>query len=401
MLEKYDTHIHYFFINILQTIMSSIKIMCRIKPNFKNNESCIYVKNNNIVVQKIQKKYSHDEKVEIQYEFQKIFDENTRNIEIYKQFGMHLVKDVMRDGKNVTFYVYGQTGSGKTHTLLGANKEHGFLSILLCDLLEIGEKTSLCVAEIYNNKCYDLFQKRKQVYLRSNANNEFQWSQLDKIQLIDEHSIRKMLDTITDCRRVGISSENDRSSRSHLIIQIQFRGKFIRILDLAGCEKAQRAICTTRKEYYENGEINQNLFALKECIRALLKKQEYIPYRRCELTKILKQSFEPSNKTYILATVSQDVMSCSTTIDVLNYIHSIKQIKSTHIAKQSHFQQFIGSPRFNNFMEKQKVFKQLSLQEKNLLESMIQEKSTRVHMESYAHILHEKRKLLKECIKNT
>ena len=79
--------------------------------------------------------------------FKKSSTKTHETLKYTNNFGMHLVKDVMRDGKNVTFYVYGQTGSGKTHTLLGANKEHGFLSILLCDLLEIGEKTSLCVAE--------------------------------------------------------------------------------------------------------------------------------------------------------------------------------------------------------------------------------------------------------------
>ena len=49
-------------------------------------------------------------------------------------------------------------------------------------------------------------------------------------------------------------------------------------------------------------------------------------------------------------------------------------------------------------MEKQNVLHHLSLKEKNLLESMIQEKTTRLHMESYMNVIKEKRKIIKECI---
>ena len=68
-------------------------------------------------------------------------------------------------------------------------------------------------------------------------------------------------------------------------------------MDLAGCEKAKTSICENRRDFKENGGINQSLFALKECIRALLQKKSHIPYRRCELTKVLKQAFYKNNKT--------------------------------------------------------------------------------------------------------
>ena len=50
-------------------------------------------------------------------------------------------------------------------------------------------------------------------------------------------------------------------------------------------------------------------------------------HRKCELTKMLRQSFDPESKTYVLSTVSQDVYNSNTTIDVLNYITDMKKIK--------------------------------------------------------------------------
>lgn len=380
--------------------MNSIKIMCRVKPNLKNDDNCLSIKENNVIVKKIKKKYSHDHVEKINYSFEKIFDDSTQNMDLYNHFGISMIKDVIKNKKNVTFYVYGQTGSGKTHTLLGEKKELGIVSILMYDLLQFKEPFSLSAIEIYNNKSFDLFQDRKQVYLRGDVRQDFTWSQVEKKVIENKKNIASTIATIIEKRQVGVSSENNSSSRSHLVIQFHIRDRFIRILDLAGCEKAQDAICASRKEFYENGEINQNLFALKECIRALLKKQDFVPYRRCELTKILKQSFDATNKTYILATIAKDTDNCGTTLDVLNYIHSIKNIKITKPNPKSKFKEFLGSPRFNNFMEKQNVLSQLSLQEKNLLETMIQEKTTRFHMESYMNVIREKRKIIKNCEEN-
>lgn len=380
--------------------MNSIKIMCRVKPNLNNDDNCVSIKENNVIVKKIKKKFSHEYVEKINYCFQKVFDDSTQNMELYNHFGLHMLKDVVKNKKNVTFYVYGQTGSGKTHTLLGAKKDLGIVSILMYDMLQLKESFTISAIEIYNNKCFDIFHNKKQVYLRSDVKQDFRWNDVKKKTIETNKDVFDIMTTIQEKRQVGVSSKNNSSSRSHLIIQFHIRDRFIRILDLAGCEKAQDAICASRKEFYENGEINQNLFALKECIRALLKKQDFIPYRRCELTKILKQSFDTTNKTYILATVAKETDNCGTTLDVLNYIHSIKNIKITKPNPKSNFKEFLGSPRFNNLMEKQNVLSQLSLQEKNLLETMVQEKTTRVHMESYMNVIREKRKIIKGCEEN-
>jgi hypothetical protein len=59
-----------------------------------------------------------------------------------------MLMNVLKYKKNVTFYVYGQTGSGKTHTILGSQKERGFLHTLLSDMLEMKLDAKISFIEI-------------------------------------------------------------------------------------------------------------------------------------------------------------------------------------------------------------------------------------------------------------
>lgn len=373
--------------------MNSIQLMCRVKPNFKQSPSCVNCKNNEIKISKQQKGYLDPNIITNVYEYDRVFDDQCANMDVYNHLGVSMLKNVIKQQKNVTFYVYGQTGSGKTHTLLGGKKEEGFFPILLSDILEIGYIAQISAIEIYNNKCYDLFQEKRHIAQRANGSADFVLPNVEKKKMKGSEDIRHITSVIADNRQVGLSSENSASSRSHLLITVFIDGKVINILDLAGCEKAHDAICKDRRAYKENGEINQSLFALKECIRALLNRHSHIPYRRSELTKLLKTSFEPNHQTYILATVSQEKVHSVTTLDVMNYISSIKNIK-TVLPKNNIRDAMMGTPRFQHLFSHQHILEKLNKKEKELLEAMVKRQSTRGLLEPYKQILDEKRRLL-------
>ena len=69
------------------------------------------------------------------YNFDKVFDTEVSNEEIYNQVAKKVVLHSL-EGYNGTIFMYGQTGSGKTHTMLGYNK---------------GEKEVMEMAKFTNN----------------------------------------------------------------------------------------------------------------------------------------------------------------------------------------------------------------------------------------------------------
>ena len=134
--------------------------------------------------------------------------------------------------------------------------------------------------------------------------------------------------------------------------------------------------------YKENGVINQSLFVLKECIRSLVANKLHVPFRGSELTKMLKHSFDSSCKTFILATLSQEESNSGTSVDVLNYISDIKNIKTLHTKyslppvniKNNKNEVILGSPRFQLLYGNKHILKNFQHMENKLLNEMIQKK---------------------------
>lgn len=396
--------------------MNNIKIFTRIKPNINNNaDTCVFKQGDHVIVKKRQKAYLQNYIVDCNYKVDKVFDDKCDNMDIYNHISIEILKNVIKYNKNVTFYVYGQTGSGKTHTILGDHKikgkeEEGFVSLILHDILNINYPVSVTLVEIYNNKCYDILNHKKHIHQRENYEKDFVMCNIQKKEIKTKQDIAELNQIIMENRKTGVSSENDTSSRSHLQINIEFNNRFLKIMDLAGCEKAKKSICENREKYKENGEINQSLFALKECIRSLVDEKPHVPYRKCELTKMLRQSFEPTSKTYILSTVSQDVYNSHTTIDVLNYITDMKKIKCVQKRQLQKIPRplpkplqplpsvqenyMMGSPKYNMINSHKHVLQRLSNMETNVLNKILHRKSSKDLFDNYMEILEKKRKLL-------
>ena len=243
--------------------MNNIKIFTRIKPNINNNaDTCVFKQNNSVIVKKKQKAYLQNYIVDCNYKLDKVFDDKCENRDIYNYISIEILKSIIKHNKNVTFYVYGQTGSGKTHTILGDHKikgreEEGFVSLMLHDILDINYPVSVTLVEIYNNKCYDILNNKRLVHQRENHNKDFVMCNIQKKEIKTKEDIMELNQIIMENRKTGVSSENDTSSRSHLQINIEFNNHFLKILDLAGCEKAKVSICNNRDKYKENGRVKE------------------------------------------------------------------------------------------------------------------------------------------------
>jgi kinesin family protein 2/24 len=260
------------------------------------------------------------------YTFDKVFDDEYTNDDLFNDFGMEIALNLIKK-IDTTFYVYGQTGSGKTYTIMGTDRIPGLL-VLLLRMIKSYNNINLtfnCI-QIYNNKCYDILNNNNEIYEREDSNNKIHLTNVKSINLSKEN-VQNIINIIKKNRMVGISNQNDASSRSHLIFQINNESSFLKILDLAGSEKAKDSVYINKKIFRENAEINKSILVLKECIRALKFNKSYVPYRGSKLTKILKDSFERKSESYILATVSPELENVSDSINTLNYISDIRLIK--------------------------------------------------------------------------
>lgn len=105
----------------------------------------------------------------------------------------------------------------------------------------------------------------------------------------------------------------------------KLKGK-LTLVDLAGSERGSDTKSHSSQRRAESADINTSLLSLKECIRAMGKKNAgHVPYRGSKLTLILKDCFSPDSKTTMIATVSPGAMSADHSLNTLRYADRIKE----------------------------------------------------------------------------
>ena len=103
----------------------------------------------------------------------------------------------------------------------------------------------------------------------------------------------------------------------------------LNLIDLAGSE---RAAFTNNKgmRLREGANINKSLLALGNCINSLARKKKlnFIGFRDSKLTRILKDSFTGSYKTFIIANVTPGVIFYEDTFNTMKYMTRAMNIKT-------------------------------------------------------------------------
>ena len=375
--------------------MNNIKIMSRIKPIDENEDKCVKIEGNKILIRQIQQGCFRKRLVKYEYNFDRVFQDKVTNLEVFYELSIDMLYNLIKKRKNIVFYVYGETGSGKTHTILGSINEEGLFKMILLDMIAMKLTMKVSVVQIHNNKFFDVLNNNKNIFQKENNAQEFILSSLKKVSIENEQNINFIKECILSNRKVGKSGQNNTSSRTHLCIIIHTNGLTMKIVDLAGCEKASQSICTNKKMCLENGGINQSLFNLKECIRSLAMNKKYIPYRRCELTKFLRDSFTDSCKTFILSTINPHYKNQSSNIDVFNYITDIRKIS---IPSNDMFPLIqnsnIESPRFKYFKSNQNILSELQNMEENILDRIFETKTTKHLFTDYINVIEKKQRII-------
>lgn len=292
--------------------------------------------------------------------FDRVFDGTSTQTDLFKQVEPFV--DKIFHGVNGTIFAYGQTGSGKTHTMMGntfANGGDGGGEGLIPQSINhifrritsqqqqnqesLKFKVFASYIEIYNDKIFDLLVEERTVSgldIRETFEKNIIVAGLTEVELTCVQDFCKYQNIAISHRSIGATKLNDRSSRSHFIMQIKIEsissstrsststlsGK-LHLIDLAGSEDNKRT-GNSGARMIESGAINKSLFDLGQVVESLNKNLPRIPYRNSKITRFLQDSLGGSAMGLMIACIAPGESNLQDTIGTLNFALKAKGVKN-------------------------------------------------------------------------
>lgn len=212
---------------------------------------------------------------------------------VYELMGKQVLENALL-GYHCCLFAYGQTGSGKSYSMIGYDRNRGIVPIITEELFKkVREESSenvmfevnVSMLEIYNEKVQDLLihtSERVQggLKIRESKMLGVYVEKLKKFPVDSYEAIERKMNMGNTNKTIASTQMNASSSRSHTIIQVEFRrvekiqGKqvqrlsVINLVDLAGSEKLSKTGATGDR-LKEGCQINKSLTVLGKVISLL------------------------------------------------------------------------------------------------------------------------------------
>ncbi|XP_041063490.1 kinesin-like protein KIF28P [Carcharodon carcharias] len=279
---------------------------------------------------------------------------------VFDDLGQEVLNNAWK-GYNATLLAYGQTGSGKSYSMIGYGPDRGIIP-LTCDELFKAIKQNqehdkqyqiyFSMLEIYNEKVIDLLSKSKQpggLKVRESPQKGFYVEGRKSVPCESYDQVEQLMKEGNKKRITASTNINTTSSRSHMIITIQFKQVFLKdhltkqsdinLVDLAGSER-QKTSGSEGDRLREGTAINLSLTTLGNVISALAeiamgKKVLHVPYRNSTLTKLLQSALGGNSKTMMIATVSPADSCYEETLSTLRYAERTKNIQNKAVVNEN------------------------------------------------------------------
>ena len=220
-------------------------------------------------------------KLKTKHSFMKhlVAPESTQN-DVYEQVFNQRMNDFL-NGYNVMLLAYGQTGSGKTYTLLGpvgfskptedVSEVHGLFpraALTLMKTLKEQEKQgrkSIMTMRINETPWHEFTDLITKKHVKFDKKLGVVVGQSEVI-VDGPETLFKLLKIIEHERQANCTKMNDRSSKTHCMMEIkvytkfdkQVRVNYLRFLDMAGSERTYE-VSTDPKEQYKGLLLNFGL----------------------------------------------------------------------------------------------------------------------------------------------
>ncbi|XP_069400472.1 kinesin-like protein KIF28P [Ovis canadensis] len=220
--------------------------------------------------------------------------------EVFHDLGRGIL-DSAWQGYNTTLLAYGQTGSGKSYSMIGFGANKGIIPNVCEELFQAIEnrdknqeyQVTFSMLEIYNEQVRDLLSRIKKpggLRVREDQQLGFYVDGLKSVPCENYAQIERLMEQGAKIRTTASTNMNASSSRSHMIITIQFKQVFldkdltklssINLVDLAGSER-QKSSGSEGDRLREGSRVNLSLTNLGNVISAF-KLDELVSWERVQ-----------------------------------------------------------------------------------------------------------------------
>jgi len=214
-------------------------------------------------------------------------------------------------------------------------------------------EVSMSYYEIYNDRVFDLFEAPEKrtaagLSLREAGNGKTVVVGLTEVPCETLKEFETLYDSANANRSTSATKLNAHSSRSHAILCVKVtvtgpnetRISTASAIDLAGSEDNRRT-GNDKERMVESASINKSLFVLAQCVEAISKKQQRIPYRESKMTRILSLG-QNNGFTVMILNLAPVKSFHLDTLSSLNFANRTKKIEVREVENEPIFK---GPPR--------------------------------------------------------
>ncbi|XP_077364116.1 kinesin-like protein KIFC1 [Festucalex cinctus] len=340
--------------NTLQELKGNIRVFCRVRPlaNGALGEHIQLPANDAKAITLAKTEESHtgksaDTHKNYNFSFDRVFGPGATQQEIFEEISL-LVQSAL-DGYSVCCFAYGQTGSGKTYTMEGDAEDQQARGMIPRAVQQIFAATHKLAAqgwefsftasfvEIYNECLRDLLyvgkaSKRPEHEIRQSAGNKMTISNLAYKKVTSEDQVLCLIALANQNRSTAQTTQNDRSSRSHSVFQLDIEGintgrdvkcnSTLCLVDLAGSERMLKSQ-SQGERFKEMTAINGSLSNLGIVITSLANKESHVPYRNSKLTYLLQGCLGGNSKTLMFVNIAPEADSFGETLNSLRFASKV------------------------------------------------------------------------------
>ncbi|CAI0378969.1 unnamed protein product, partial [Linum tenue] len=310
------------------------------------------------------------------FTFDSVLDSNSTQEDVFREVGIPLVQSALA-GYNASILSYGQTGSGKTYTMWGPpsamvadpspSSHEGIVPRIFQMLFDeiqkeqdssegkqINYQCRCSFLEIYNDQIGDLLDPvQRNLEIMDDPKNGLFVENLTEEYVTSYEDLAQMLIKGLSSRKVGATSINSKSSRSHIvftfIIESWCKGtsstcfgssKMSRIsfVDLAGLDR-NKPDEAGRQLVRESKHVKKSLSQLGQIVSSLAKeaqpgKSRGVPYEESCLTHLLRESLGGNAKLTVICNISPDKRNDNETLRTLRFGQQIRSIQNRPVINE-------------------------------------------------------------------